>query len=1014
MTHKKSKLLVLLFFLSIFSLTYFGTGMQKALSTNYLHVSGDFELPDYLKKKPESIAQEHFRKTKKYKEEQQYWVDSVFAGMSLEEKVGQLFMIATYSNRTESYYAGIADQIAKYHLGGLVFFQGSAIQQAQLTNRYQALAHTPLLIGIDAEWGLGMRLDNTISFPKQITLGAINDLSLIEDMGFEIGKQCKRLGIQINFAPVADINTNPENPVINYRSFGESVTEVSDRVSAYAKGMKKAGIMACAKHFPGHGDTDTDSHVAMPIINKSKNQLLETELKPFKRLIDEKIDAVMTGHLYIPSLVSNNQPATVSKDIVMDLLRSQMHFEGLAITDALNMRGITRQYSPGGADVAAFEAGNDILLQTGNLDAAYTKLLEGFQNESLSIDQLNNSVRKILAAKYKTGLNEFKPINLQNLSADLNNSESDEIKERIFKEAVTVVRAEKTLFPFVQLDTLKIGSIAVSAPEGNDFQQILGNFGPVVNYSMPIKPGLEKDWKYIEDQAFSFDALIVSVHDMNSLSAKNFGVTPSTIEMIRRLSAKTKVIVCTFGNPYGLKLYDEFPNLICGYEEDKAAYKTVAEILFGAISSQGRLPVTASPLAKLGFGMGSPNLGRLSEDLPENVGMRSDKLAEIATIVQDGITRNAFPGCQILVARQGKVVYHKAFGTFGYGNTEKVTTNTLYDLASLTKVTATLQAVMLLNERGELDLNKRASYYVPELRGTSKEDLIIADILLHQAGLKAFIPFWANTVENGKYRSDYYQFESGNGDLQVADNLYIKPSIKDSVLKWIGESDPTTRVDKNGGYRYLYSDLGLIIMQRVVEAISSQSLDEFVGQNIYEPLGMTSTLYNPLQKFPKSTIAPTENDKIFRKSQIWGTVHDPNAALLGGVAGHAGLFSTAWDLAKLLQMNLQNGYYGGRRYLYPETIKHFTTSFSTKSNRGIGWNKPSEDTESANVASTASLSTFGHTGFTGTVAWVDPERDLIFIMLSNRVYPNASNNRLMQLQIRRKIHEVINESIDLY
>jgi beta-glucosidase-like glycosyl hydrolase/CubicO group peptidase (beta-lactamase class C family) len=1007
---QRGKTHLILLFLGIFSLGFIGSDLQIATSS-ILASEGQNTLDTYLE---EEILTK-FNKLA-YASSQNSWADSVLAGMSLEEKVGQLFMIATYSNRNERDYDLIREKIKKFHLGGLIFFQGTALEQARLTNSYQSISKIPLLIGMDAEWGLGMRLDNTVSFPKQITLGAIANNELIEQMGFEIGSQLKRLGVHINFAPVADINTNPENPVINYRSFGESKNAVADKAQAYARGLKKAGLIAVAKHFPGHGDTGTDSHVAMPVINHSMSRLTEQELVPFKRLIDDGITGIMTGHLYIPAIDNRaNRAATISDKVVKDLLKNELGFRGLTFTDALNMRGIASQFPAGGADLAAYIAGNDVLLQTANLDAAFQKILKAFEDNSLDVLELNARIHKVLMAKYSVGLNKPQKVNLDHIMEDLNNPQSSEIKDKLFKAAVTVLRTENDLFPFIQLDTLSLASVAVSAPIGNKFQSDLSSFAKVVNYEMPIKPGSSKDWQYIVDQAFAFDAIVVSVHDMNSLSNQNFGVSPSTISLIRALSEKTKVIIVAFGNPYGLKLFDDFPNVICGYEDDIHAYKAVSEILFGAGSSMGHLPITASSLAKYNYGNYSKNVGRLTEDIPENVGMLSNKLAKIDGIMNDAISKNAFPGAQVLVARRGKVVYHKAFGTYRYGNSEKVTTETLYDLASLTKVSATLQAVMMLNEKGLLNLNLKASDYLPELVGTNKEDMLVGDVLLHQAGLKSFLPFWTHTkTANGTFKSEFYDFDRIGDDLQVADNLFIKPAIRDSVWNWLIASDKTTRVSRNGDSRYLYSDLGLIMIQRIVEEITDQPLDEFLEQNLYEPLGMTHTLFNPLDKFPKSQIAPTENEQVFRKKQIWGTVHDPNAALLGGVAGHAGLFSNAWDLAKLYQMNLQNGVYGGRRYYYPETVKHFATNYTDKSHRGIGWNKPKEDADVSSVASTASPSTFGHTGFTGTVVWVDPDRQLIFIMLTNRVYPRSNNHKIVDLEVRKRVHEVINEAVDLY
>lgn len=1010
----KPKLLLLTLFIGVFTLSFVGSDLQFAASKS-IEINEGFQVKASAgPKSGNTVLKKNYNGIKDYIDGQYAWADSVLSEMSLEEKVGQLFMIATYSNRSEKYYQGVREDIKKYHLGGLIFFQGTAPVQARLTNEYQKLSKIPLMIGMDAEWGLGMRLSNTISFPKQITLGAIENDALVEAMGYEIGSQLKRLGVHVNFAPVADINTNPKNPVINYRSFGESQNLVADKALAYASGLKKAGVMAVAKHFPGHGDTGTDSHVAMPVVSHGKTRLSEQELVPFRRLINDSVAGVMTGHLFVPALDNTpNRAATISEKIVKGLLQEQLGFRGLTFTDALNMRGITNQFSAGGADLAAYKAGNDVLLQTANLDAAYNKLLGEFRNGNLEEEELDKRVHRILRAKYWVGLNKPPHVREQDLMSDLNTEKSRELKELLYKNAVTVLRSDEDVFPFVQLDTLAIGTVAVSAPTDNEFQSQMSGFGKVVNYKMPIKPSSSKDWDYIVEQAFTFDAMVVSVHDMNSRSSRNFGVSPSTIDMIRALSKKTKVVVVAFGNPYGLKLFDEFPNVVCGFENDPLAYKAVSEVLFGAGSASGRLPVTASPMAKYSFGQKSQNVGRLTEDLPGNVGMDGDKLNEIDGIVNDAISRNAFPGAQVLVARRGKVVYHKAFGTYRYGNTEKVTTNTIYDLASLTKVSATLQAVMMLNERGLLNLNLKASDYLPELKGTNKANMVVGDILFHQAGLKSFQAFWTHTkTSGGGFKKEFYQ-DNPVGNLQVAEDLYIKPSIRDSVWKWLIDTDYTTRrKNSNGEYRYLYSDLGLIMMQRIVEEVTGQSMDEFLDQNLYEPLGMTHTLFNPLSRFTKSDIAPTENDQIFRKKQIWGTVHDPNAALLGGVAGHAGLFSNAWDLAKLYQMNLQNGTYGGRRYLYPETVNHFSSHLSDRSHRGIGWNKPVQNQDLSSIASSASPDTYGHTGFTGTVVWVDPDRQLIFIMLANRVYPRANNHKLMDLDVRKRIHEVINEAVD--
>lgn len=943
---------------------------------------------------------------------QKQWVENTLSTMTTDQKLGQLFIIAAYSNRKESSYQEIERLIRNYHVGGILFFQGTPVQQAILTNRYQNVSKVPLFITIDAEWGLGMRLQNTVSFPKNITLGAIQDDYLVEMMGEEIGRQCKRLGIHINYAPVADINTNPNNPVINYRSFGESKFNVAIKAAAYARGMQRQNVLASAKHFPGHGDTGKDSHFSMPVINKTKQQLTETELFPFQYLISDSIASVLTGHLYIPSLDNGeNRSATVSKRIVTDLLKGEMGFQGLAITDALVMQGLTKYYGSGNAELEAFKAGNDLLLQPKSIATAFTRMKSALADGEITITDLDERVRNILRAKYWAGLNRDQRVSLSNLQNDLNNSMAQQIKVDLFDNAVTIVRNKQDLLPFIHLDTSRFASLSISPGRDSKFIKSLDKYADFKHFIMPFKPSKTSDWSSVVAQAAKYDVVVVGVHDTNSRRSKNYGMTPATERLISKLQQSTKVIVCVFGNPYGLRNFNESDYLVCGYEDVPEAHQSVAQILFGALPARGTLPVTVNRAMKLDDGVFTQNLGRLHYENPAKVGMNINMLKNIDAIAEEGIRQGAYPGCQVLVARKGAVVYHKAYGNLRYGVNEPVTNETIYDLASVTKVSATLQAIMFLNERGEIDLNQTASHYLPELKGTNKANMLIGEILMHQAGLKSFIPFWVNTKSSdGSFDRKYYTFRPDYTYLQVADNLYIKPEIRDDVWQWLIESPLTTRRSRQGGFRYLYSDLGLIMLQRVVEKVTNMPLNEFAAQHFYEPLGMVTTTFNPLEKFPKERIAPTEYDKVFRGKPIQGTVHDPNAALLGGVAGHAGLFSNSWDLAKLFQMNLQRGFYAERHYLFPETVSHFATNYSTKSHRGLGWNKPTGK-EQSSVALMASSATYGHTGFTGTVVWVDPTQDLIFIMLSNRVYPTVNNRKLAQLKIRRRMHEAVYNSI---
>jgi beta-N-acetylhexosaminidase len=941
-----------------------------------------------------------------YLQKQAAWVDSILAGFSLEQKIGQLFMISTFSNRNEQEYSKIEAQIEKYHLGGLIFFQGTPLKQAELTNRYQLIAQTPLLIGFDGEWGLEMRLDGVESFPKAITLGATRDISLVESLGFYIGRQCKRIGIHINFAPVADINSNPKNPVINYRSFGESAANVASMASAFGMGLKRAGVMGSAKHFPGHGDTGVDSHNSLPVLGHSKKHLDEVELVPFKKMIQDSVASVMVGHLHVPSIdPTPNLPASISRSVITGILKEELHYQGLVITDALNMRGLLRYFPTGEAEVRAFQAGNDLLLQTANIETAFNAIRNRILDSTLSLSDLDTKVRKILMAKYWVGLSQYKPADLNMIESEISNAAVADLKKEIFAKAVTVVKDDEGFIPLKNASTIKYASVAIAAPAGNGFQDILSTYGSTTNFTLPYKPSKASDWKWVGEEASQADIVIVSVHSMHNLESRNFGVVPETMAMIRAMAKRSKLIVCVFGNPYSLKMFDEFETVICGYEDEPEAYLAVANIVFGVESAKGKIPVnTLSNEAKLNDGYASVSLGRLGYGSAKSEGLDILKLAKVDQIVEHAIAQGEFPGGQLVVAKNGKVMYEKSYGNLRYGLSEPVTRHTLYDLASLTKVLATLQATMMLYDQKKLDLKQTLGYYLPQLKGTNKASLEILDVLLHQAGLKAFVPFWAKTKGlEGGLSADWYQTENVNNDLlKVADQLFVKPSIKDSVLSWIAESP---LISQQGEKKYVYSDLGLLLMQRVIESITKQPLDVFLDQNLYGPLKMTHLGYNLPEKRQALPVAPTEIDHDYRNKAIAGTVHDPNAALLGGVAGHAGLFGNAWDVAKLLQMNLNKGTYGESRFFSPATIQYFSSRQSKVSHRGIGWNKPTKSDGS--VSEWASDQTYGHTGFTGTVAWVDPTSSLIYVFLSNRVYPRADNNLLLKNQTRKKIHDAI-------
>lgn len=947
----------------------------------------------------------------------QRWVDSVFATLTPEQKIGQFFMVATFSNRSESHYQYVDHLIQTYNIGGLIFFQGGPYRQAVLTNRYQAESKVPLLVGIDGEWGLGMRLDSAMDFPKQMALGAIRDNQLIYRMGAEIGRQCRRLGIHINFAPVSDINSNPANPVIGVRSFGESKENVALKASAYMRGLQGARIIATAKHFPGHGDTNADSHRTLPTVSRSSEQLRDIDLYPFRKLIADSLMGIVTGHLYVP--VVDNTPAlaaTLSEKVVTELLQKELGFRGLVFTDALNMGGISRSPRAMDVNLQALLAGNDILLYPENVKEATAAILNAVQQGVLPQELVDQKVKKILRAKYWAGLNHYKPIALGGLSADLNSPEAESLKQDLCEQSITVVQNSQNLLPLKHLDTLRLASVAIGAEPGNVFQKTLSQYAPFQNITYPDKPVSDADLTKMLAQIGDANVVVMSFHRMSESAYRKFGLTKTSLDLIGRLRARgTKVIVTAFGSPYSMAQFAGADALVCAYQEFDEMQRAVPPVLFGGLGAGGRMPVSTGDL-KVGLGQTLQPDGRLAPGSPESVGMKSATLARIDAIATGAVRDHVVPGCEILVARRGKIVYSKNFGALTYqSGAEKVTDETLYDLASLTKVLATLQAVMVLYDRKQIDLAQKASAYLPELRGTNKQNITLLDLLWHQSGMVSFYPTtWDRTrTPGGGLKAEYYSATPDSlHPLQIAPTLWATAALKDSVWKWVVQSPMSKKTDESGKPSYVYSDLNFLTLQKIVERVSKQPLDKFVTDNVYKRLGLHALGFTPLQRLKNPHCAPTEQDTYYRNQLLVGTVHDQMGAVQGGVSGHAGLFGNAHDIATLLQMNLQKGQYGGERILNPMTVPYFTQTLSNRSHRALGWDKPNpESTSSVYMAEQASPRSFGHTGFTGNVVWVDPDEELIFVFLSNRIYPTAANNSINTTKLRRRIHEVIYNAI---
>lgn len=931
------------------------------------------------------------------------WVDSVMATLSPDQRIAQLFMVAAYSNRDTNHKVEIAKLVSEYGIGGLIFFQGGPVRQANLTNYYQSLSKIPLLISIDGEWGLAMRLDSTIRYPRQMPLGAITDNQLIYTMGAEIAKQAKRLGIHVNLAPVVDVNSNAKNPVINDRSFGEDKFNVAQKGIAYMRGMQDGGILANAKHFPGHGNTDQDSHYTLPVVNESLAELDSVQLYPFRELMNEGLSSMMIAHLFIPALdTTSNQASTLSTKIVNGFLKSEMNYKGLVFTDALNMKGVSDYYAPGQVDVMALLAGNDVLLFSEDVPVAIKEINNAIKAKKISMAEIDARVRKILLAKYLVGLDKYQPIETKNLIADLNNPAALAINNEITAATLTLVKNAEGIIPLDFTANNSIAVVNISTDETSIFRQTISAYANVTNFYIP-KDADKTAFEFIKHSIAGYKTIIVAVHGMLRSPASNFGISKQVVAFAEELSDREGVLIILFGNAYSLANFPNNKNIVLAYEDTEQTRRLTAQAIFGALPFEGKLPVTASASYPINTGINNKNITALSYKIPEQVGLSSTILKEIDKLALEGIAIGAYPGCQILVAKDGAIIYEKSFGKLTYDGTKKVEQTDIYDIASITKVAATLLAVMKLYDDGIINLDLTIADYLPRTEKTNKANITIRQLLAHQAGLVPFIPFWKNAMAD---KSAFSTKQSNRFPIRVAEDVYIRRNyFAKNIWKEILESDvkdPAT---------YVYSDLSFYFLKEIVEEITQQKLDDYLQTNFYTPLGLRNLGFNPRNRIDLDRIAPTEFDKNFRKQLVWGDVHDQGAAMMGGVAGHAGLFSNAGELAVIGQMMLNGGSYTGTQFLKPSTINYFNTKYFENNRRGLGFDKPNTmNPLNSPTAASAPEKTFGHTGFTGTGMWIDPDSGIVFVFLSNRIHPDAENRKLIENNIRTSIQEIIYKS----
>jgi beta-N-acetylhexosaminidase len=922
--------------------------------------------------------------------EQQKWVDSTLRQMTVEEKVGQLLFTTYHGSFTASdsdAFAQMMHDIKDLHVGGFItithgsplgIVKDQAYPTAALANELQSKSKYPLLIGADYERGTAMRQDEGTSFPTAMAVAAAGDPKDAYTMGKITALEARAVGVQWVYAPVCDVNNNPGNPIINTRSFGENPALVSQYVTEFIRGVQDNGAMATAKHFPGHGDTATDSHIDLPVIKADRQRLESLELVPFRAAIAAGVGSVMTGHLNVPAFEPDpNTPATLSPNILTDLLRKQLGFQGLVITDALDMGGITVRYAPGEAAVRAFLAGADALLMPPVPDAAYEAVVAAVKSGRIPEDRLDASVRRLLQAKARLGLNKNRLVDIATLNDSFGKTAWQATAQEISDRGVTLLRDNRHLLPLDGTKPTRGLLVSLYAdPEpypGEDLEpQLRARFDSLV--------ALRADTRFVRADTLklpppdSYDIAVLALFVRVSDRKGDIDVPGEQVPLIDQIYGSGKpVITLGLGSPYLIERFPQAATWLSAFGISDVAQISLARAMFGEIPVRGHLPVTI-PGADLKAGYGIDVPADPMKLQPMDVRGEA-QLQPAFSVIENAIADKAFPGATLAVGFRDKVSYH-AFGHLSYDKDSPPTKmDTMYDLASLTKVVVTTTLVEKLVEGdfpSPLDLDAPIERYLPEWATGPQPEwrhrVTVRNLMTHTSGLPPFKEYW----------------RTSKGKEDTLRMIFAEPL----------EYEPGTKV--------VYSDLGIILMAEIIQRLTGKPLDELANEFIFQPLGMKDSMYNPPKKlWPE--IAPTEVDDRWRHRLVQGEVHDENAYAMGGVSGHAGVFSTSPDLAAFCQMLLNGGVYAHQRILKRATIAEFTVPQPLAQNtRTLGWVVPTENSSSGHYFSAHS---YGHTGFTGTTIWIDPDRQLFVVLLTNRVNPTRENHKIAE--VRPAVHDAI-------
>ncbi|SHJ50404.1 beta-glucosidase [Tangfeifania diversioriginum] len=944
-----------------------------------------------------------------------HWVNEKLEAMTLDEKIAQLMMVTVYPRQDELARGQMEQLISQNQPGGILVMQGDLVKTARWINHFQEKATVPLLVAVDGEWGLSMRIDSTVKYPYAQALGAVQDSTFIKQMGRDFGYQMREMGIHMNFAPVADVSTNPQNPVINFRSFGEDKIDVSQKAWYVASGMQEAGVVPVAKHFPGHGDTHTDSHKELPVVDHPKTRIDEIESFPFRYLTERGISGIMTAHLDVPALDNSGTPSSLSEKIVDGYLRDEIGYSGLVVTDAINMKGV--QTGKGNAELEALKAGNDMVEFVPDIEKAISSVKLAVAKGEITLDEINLKCRRVLALKRWAGLHISEPVNTKGLTSRLNSPYYEVTNRKLIKGALTVLVNNDRL-PVQDLGNQKIATVMIGASAKSSFQKMVDKYVKADHFTLS-KSDPERELVSLRSELDNYDLVIVGIQGVNIFPSGAYGTTRIQRNAVAELVRENKTITVFFGNAYALKHFENIHQsggLILAYQNNLLTQQLAAQLVFGAFNATGRLPVTVDNRFKLKDGISMPKNKSLAFSIPEEVGINSALLRrKIDSIARLGIDSKAFPGCQVLIAKEGNVIFHECYGFHTYKKEQKVEPSNIYDWASITKVTGPLPPIMKLRDEGKINLDEAFSHYWPDFQGTNKDGISFREILAHQARLASWIAYWQMALDDdGTLSGEVFKSHpTEEFDVRVSDHLYMNRNFRKTMFDTIRTSKLLPRK------RYVYSGLSFYLFPDMISNLTGEHYETYLKTNFFDPLGAYSVTYNPYLHFPLNRIVPTENDDFFRNEKLRGFVHDEGAAMMGGISGNAGLFGTTTDLAKIFQMYLQKGYYGGKRFISEETVNEFTrVQYPENDNRrGLGFDKPYIDNhkkklKNAYPAVDASKNSFGHSGYTGTFAWADPDNELLFLFMSNRVHPTRNNAELFNLNIRPAMHQAIYDCLD--